>query len=352
MRPSPPCLLFLLCIALLFSHDALAQLGGDQTGSDPFARVQFIHSMVDTGPLDVYLNDTRWLDDFDFRAATPFAPIPNGSHKLDLVAGADTTNTAPLWTSMLSVLNENRYVLAALGRPGERRLILRQNVRAESASGEAEFFFIHAAPDTGPLDILLRDPAKGNAVVSLIYNNFDFGKTGIYFHLFPGEYNFEVTTAFAPTRVIDVFHFNLSSFSNQPLVFVTSGTGASASEGFAQIGYDQTGTPLLPQITTTALEDDAEVPQAFMLEQNYPNPFNPATQIQYALPQAASVRLAVFDLLGRTVQTLVEAQQPPGSYTVRWDGRNDAGALVPSGIYLYRLEANDVIKTRRMLLVK
>ncbi len=350
MNTRTRCLLFLFCSALLFSPEVRAQsLGDNPPGQNPFARVQFIHSMIDIGPVDIYLDDTLWLDDFDYRAATAFEHIPNGSYKVDLVFGADTSNAQPLWSGLLTLLTEERYVFAALGQQGEIRVILRQNVRAEPVTGLAEFFVIHGAPDTGPLDLRLRDPSKSNAVVSLVYNNITFGTAGIYANLFPAEYNFEVTTA-DNRHVIDVYHFNLSNYAEEPLVFIASGTGNSTGEGFALIGYDHDGNAIFPQITTAT--EDAAVPEAFTLEQNYPNPFNPATQIQYALSQAADVRLTVYDLLGRTVQTLVETHQPPGSYTARWDGRNDAAASVPSGVYLYRLEANDVVKTRRMLLVK
>ena len=353
MRLCLPRLVLLLCICFLpISQMTWAQdLGGNQTNQDPFGRIQLIHTMVDTGPLDVYIDDTRWLDDFDFQNATPFTPFLNGAHKIDIVAGTDSLNANPLWTGQLSVLSQERYLLIVLGSSYHAQVLLRRNVRATSTTGEAEFFMIHAAPDTGPLDIRLRDPAKGNAVVTLIHNNIPYGTTGIYYPLRPDEYNFEITTA-DNRRVIDVFHFNLSNFGEKTFVFVTSGVGVSASEGFALLGYDETGAKILPEITTTSVDEVAEIPETFTLEQNYPNPFNPETQIRYALSQTVPVRLTVIDLLGRTIQTLVDADQAAGSYTVRWDGRNASGTPVPSGVYLYRLTAGDFAATRQMLLVK
>ena len=242
-------------------------------------------------------------------------------------------------------------MLATLGRPGEANLFLRQNVRPESTSGNAEFFLIHAAPETGPIDVRLRDPAKGNAVINLLHNNITFGTSGIYIHLFPAGYNFEVTTA-DNRRVHDVFHFNLSDYNTEPLVFVVSGTNNSIDEGFALVGYDENGAALLPEITTTAVDEVAEVPEAFTLEQNYPNPFNPDTQIRYALPHTATVRLTVYDVLGRTVQTLVRGDAA-GRRLLRPVGRAQRRRrTVPSGVYLYRLDAGSTVKTRRMLLVK
>lgn len=88
-------------------------------------------------------------------------------------------------------------------------------------------------------------------------------------------------------------------------------------------------------------------PNQFTLDQNYPNPFNPETRISYQLPQAGQVRLLVFDLLGREVKTLVDEKQPAGLHDVRLNARD-----LDSGVYFYRLEAEDFTATRKMLLVE
>jgi hypothetical protein len=82
-----------------------------------------------------------------------------------------------------------------------------------------------------------------------------------------------------------------------------------------------------------------EVPLQIALKQNYPNPFNPATTIDYSLPGQANVKLQVFDMLGRQITTLVNDDQPEGAYTVRWEGTDNSGAPVASGVYFYRIEA-------------
>jgi flagellar hook assembly protein FlgD len=91
---------------------------------------------------------------------------------------------------------------------------------------------------------------------------------------------------------------------------------------------------------------------AATLAQNYPNPFNPTTVIEYQTRSEGTVRLGVFDAAGRTVRTLVDEVQPRGVHTVAWDGRNDAGATVASGVYLYRLEVEGTKLTRKMMLLK
>ena len=93
------------------------------------------------------------------------------------------------------------------------------------------------------------------------------------------------------------------------------------------------------------------IPQGFTLGQNYPNPFNPSTVIPYQLPTAMPVQLAVFNLLGQRVATLVAGERAAGAHTAHWDGTNAAGQAVGAGVYLYRLSGAGVHLTRRMVLL-
>ena len=92
-------------------------------------------------------------------------------------------------------------------------------------------------------------------------------------------------------------------------------------------------------------------PQGFALGQNYPNPFNPSTVIPYHLPTAMPVQLAVFNLLGQRVATLVAGERAAGAHTAHWDGTNAAGQAVGAGMYLYRLSGEGVQATRSMVLI-
>ena len=94
------------------------------------------------------------------------------------------------------------------------------------------------------------------------------------------------------------------------------------------------------------------LPERFVLERNQPNPFNPATVIGYHLPAAGLVRLAIYNLLGQEVRVLVNEPMNAGSYTARWDGTDERGRQVASGVYLYRLQAGSFTSSRRMLLLK
>ncbi len=96
----------------------------------------------------------------------------------------------------------------------------------------------------------------------------------------------------------------------------------------------------------------SDVTQSFVLSQNYPNPFNPTTNFGFRISDFAFVSLKVFDVLGREVAALVNEMSRPGVHTVQWDGKNDRGEPVSSGIYLYQLRAGSSVTTRKMVLLK
>lgn len=88
------------------------------------------------------------------------------------------------------------------------------------------------------------------------------------------------------------------------------------------------------------------------LNQNYPNPFNPFTTIKYQLSSSADIDLTIFNALGQAVRTLVKQYQAAGKYSVEWDGRNESGAVMPTGLYFYRLKAGNFLETRKMVLMR
>ena len=102
----------------------------------------------------------------------------------------------------------------------------------------------------------------------------------------------------------------------------------------------------------TGITYEPVVPEDYLLMQNYPNPFNPETKIQYRLPVSQRVTLTIYNLMGQKVATLVDEVQAAGSYTLTWDGRNQRGQKVPSGLYIYKLQAGDFQAQKKMLLIK
>ncbi len=93
-------------------------------------------------------------------------------------------------------------------------------------------------------------------------------------------------------------------------------------------------------------------PQEYGLNQNMPNPFNPATTINYQIPDAGRVKLVIYNLLGQEVRTLVDQNMEAGFHNVLWDGSDELGRQVASGLYVYRMTANDFSNIRKMMLLK
>jgi hypothetical protein len=97
----------------------------------------------------------------------------------------------------------------------------------------------------------------------------------------------------------------------------------------------------------TAVDNDVPIPGRQYLAANYPNPFNSMTIIRYSLPEPAEVKIEIYDILGRKVETLVQGEQPAGYLQVIWDASDRS-----SGLYFYRIQAGDYSETRKMVLLK
>ena len=98
---------------------------------------------------------------------------------------------------------------------------------------------------------------------------------------------------------------------------------------------------------SAAMEADGDVPNSFELAQNYPNPFNPSTTITFALPTASNVNLRVYNLLGQEVITLLDGAKEAGFHSIDFDASELA-----SGVYFYRIETDNNVETKKMMLVK
>lgn len=138
--------------------------------------------------------------------------------------------------------------------------------------------------------------------------------------------------------------------SGHSIEYDGTGNGASA--------WNEAATPTIgaENSNVTSVEDEPDgIPTGFTLEQNFPNPFNPSTIIRYTIPQAVNVadtRLEIFNVLGQKVRTLVKTQQAAGTYTLQWDGTNDSGNLLATGLYVYQLRAGEFVEMKKMLFLK
>jgi len=138
------------------------------------------------------------------------------------------------------------------------------------------------------------------------------------------------------------------------LSFDATGMTGGDHEYVLPINHSGEGTTLVP-ITMTVITDGtaSDTPPAMLsLSQNHPNPFNPKTTIRFGLPEASDVLITVFDVSGRAVKTLRDGVLPAGNHSVEWDGRDEDGKSLATGVYFYRLEADAERIQRKMLLLK
>ena len=138
-------------------------------------------------------------------------------------------------------------------------------------------------------------------------------------------------------------------FSQSPSITLISSVG-EPFVGFSQIGSAsiRSGSLFRNVVIVTGLrEGKNQLPLEYALYQNYPNPFNPSTTVRYDLPKATFVTLSIFDVLGRQISTIVEEEKPAGAYQVNVFVPN-----LPSGVYFYRIQARDYVKTKKFVLLR
>ena len=95
-----------------------------------------------------------------------------------------------------------------------------------------------------------------------------------------------------------------------------------------------------------------QLPHAFNVYNNYPNPFNPVTTLRYDLPEDALVNITIYDIMGRIVRTLINNQQNAGFKSIQWNATNNVGTSLSAGLYLYKIQADYLVQTRKMVLLK
>jgi len=98
--------------------------------------------------------------------------------------------------------------------------------------------------------------------------------------------------------------------------------------------------------------DGEQLPTVYALHQNYPNPFNPTTQIKYDLPEDAMVSVTIYDIMGRSIRSLVNSQQTAGYRSIQWNATNNLGEPLSAGMYIYRIQAGEFSQTRKMIFLK
>lgn len=214
-----------------------------------------------------------------------------------------------------------------------------------SVSGDVQFVITHGVTDAPTVDVRL---ANGGAT---LVNDLAYGDFSEYVSLTPGEYTLEVVDQ--NDQLLGKFRTDLSAYRDSALVVALSGfLDPSANQNgpeFSMFGGTRGSTKILfEKLPIVGIGDDSNpVVTSYRLEQNYPNPFNPSTTIAFALPNAGQVKLAIYDITGKLVDTIVDQPFGAGVHQVKWEAGN-----IPSGVYFYQLETINFTQTRKLMLLK
>lgn len=199
-----------------------------------------------------------------------------------------------------------------------------------------------------------------------------YNQSGGNLELAPPVISSASATSVAGTAIPDATVEIYTDPEYQGLIF----QGETNSDASGNFSWSGTITGQFPNVTAIAIDDsgntsafsqpavitnvenleDVNIPETFLLSQNYPNPFNPETTIRFEIPftgkHAAKVELCIYNLQGQLIRTLINDERSPGAYQVQWDGLDETGNVVATGIYLYRMRVGEFTATKKIALMK
>ena len=210
-------------------------------------------------------------------------------------------------------------------------------------------------PETSPASVTVANADGGGTGIGAFYDYSD--SLGGDNRLDPGEMSKFKTWRFNDPDSINFFFFAnvfgiIKPGPGAPSP-VAKPTGNEPLRFYANI-KDQTlelitGTTDVEEPTP---EEETNIPTEFALQQNYPNPFNPETTIRFKLPQESDVKLMIYNVQGQLVRKLVSESREAGFHEIVWHARDDTGKSLPSGLYLYRIQAVAFIDVRKLMLLR
>lgn len=219
-------------------------------------------------------------------------------------------------------------------------------------AGHARGQVYETAPDSGYSVDNLAPFAPSNVVASLLPNKTvglqwadPMDEDFQYFAIYRGT-----TAGFDPKGMKPVATLIGTNYNDTQVAIGSQYFYRVSTFDFA--GNESNYSPELNVMITSVEERGGGTPTEYALTQNYPNPFNPETTIKYQLPGASNVRLSIYTALGQEVRRLVDYSQPAAYHQVVWDGRDNAGNPLPSGVYFYRLETEKFTAIKKMVMMK
>ena len=253
-----------------------------------------------------------------------------------------STNSGSSWSTIIpSTPNDGNHPWTIPSTPSPNCLVRISDASDGTPSdvSDALFAFSDGTPPSQVVNLVVT-PTDTSAVLtwSPAWDDVGVDHYSIYRDTTSG---FVASPANLLATCSDTAHPDLNVESGTTYYYRVSASDSSGNEG--ELSEEVPAT--IP--TGVYTEHESQSPQSCLLMQNCPNPFNPVTVIEYALPEVSQVRLEIFDLLGQRVATLVDEMQNAGWKSVRWDARAFA-----AGLYFYRLEADNSVQIRKMVVMK
>jgi hypothetical protein len=319
------------------------------------ARLQVIHNAADPGAslVDVYVNDDLFIDDFAFRAATPFVDVPAGVELSIGVAPSNSNSVDDVIASFpVTFMDGETYVAIANG-------VLTPGDFADNPDGLDIGFTLYAqdgiSESSGSMDVVKVIAFHGatdapEVDIYPLYNGLVYGSFSEYAEVPPDMYVLEVRPAGNPNSLVE-YNVDLSGLGGGAAVAFASGflnpDNNQGGPAFGLFAALPDGQVVEFPVRTNSVEEDEVVPNKFGLNHNYPNPFNPATSISFNLPTSSDVVLKVYNVAGQEVATLVDNKLSAGEHDIQFDGGS-----YTSGVYFYRLTTDNYSDTKKMTLLK
>ena len=198
----------------------------------------------------------------------------------------------------------------------------------------SEYTTITVIEPIQPIATFIAEPDSGYAPLEVVFTNTSNLGTGELSHYLWRFGDGIISTEANPTHVYE----ESGEFEARLKIATTHGSDSSFV--------------IIYVLGTVGIEDNLAIPEDYFLRCNYPNPFNATTAVEFGFPEQSQCSIVIYDLSGRKISVLADAEFDPGVYQIRWDGKNSAFQDAPSGIYFYSLHAEKFHKTGKMILLR
>jgi len=322
--------------------------GGGNSGGN-MARVQIIHNSP-TPTVDIWVNGSKFLDNFAFRTATPYVDVPAGVNlNLGIALGNSTMASDALVSYDLNLDAGKKYVVVANGivggNPGFDLEIFDMGQEVANAAANVGILFFHGSPDAPEVDITTGG--------SVLYDNVSFGEFSGYLNVPAVSYQLDVTPGNDNSTIVASYNADLSFWKGRTAVVFASGFLSGANPAFEPwVALDNGGTFPLPQTNNFTGGGTGNKANLLTLGKAisatlYPNPASQAINLNLEMEHESEVNLTVFDLTGRVVMQRELGEQPAGHQSIELDLTS-----LNNGAYFMKIETGNEVQTARFQVIR